>query len=78
VNPNSDKLAEYFDRLTQGYPSKAEQIKGCLSTLKGEEIMFATLNDIPGDIWKEWKVSTRLVLLVKGHMKKWEREQHRK
>jgi hypothetical protein len=78
LDPNSDKLTEYFDWLIQGYPGKAQQIRECLLTLKSKEIVFATLNDIPSDLWKEWRVSTGLVLLIKGHMKKWEREQNRK
>jgi len=78
VDPNSDKLTEYFDWLIRGYPGKAQQIQECLSTLKSEEIMFATLNDIPANVWKDWKMSTGLILLIKGHMKKWEREQNRK
>jgi hypothetical protein len=39
--------------------------------------MFATLNDIPNELWRDWKVANGLILLVKGHMKKWEREQAR-
>ena len=77
ANPNSDKLTESFDWLVRGYPGKAQQIRECSSTLKGEEIVFATINDIPNTLWKEWKVSNGLILLVKGHMKKWEREQAR-
>jgi hypothetical protein len=77
ADQNSDKLAEYFDWLVRGYPGKAQQIRECLSTLKGEEIVFATLNDIPSELWRDWKVSNGLILLVKGHMKKWEREQAR-
>ena len=76
-NPNADKLTEYFEWLIQGYPGKAQQITECLSTLRSEEIMFAMLHDIPGELWKDWKVSNGLILLVKGHMKKWEREQSR-
>jgi len=49
-----------------------------MSTLISEEIMFATLQDVTAELWKDWKVPTGLVLLVKGHMKKWEREQSRK
>ena len=77
VDPNSDKLTAYFHWLVQGYPGKGQQIRECLSTLKGEDIMFATLNDIPNDLWRDWKVANGLILLVKGHMKKWEREQAR-
>jgi hypothetical protein len=77
-DPNSDKLSDYFDWLTRGYPGKAQQIRECLSTLKSEEIVFATLCDIPSELWREWKVSNGLILLIKGHMKKWEREQARR
>jgi hypothetical protein len=76
-DPNSDKLSEYFDWLIQGYPSKAQQIRECLSTLKSEEIVFATLYDIPTELWRDWKVSNGLILLIKGYIKKWEREQGR-
>ena len=78
TDKSSDKLTEYFEWLAQGYPGKAQQIKECMATLIGEDIMFATLTDISTELWKEWKVPTGLVLLVKGHMKKWERELSRK
>ena len=78
TDTDADKLTEYFQWLAQGYPGKAQQIQECLTTLKNEEIMFATLADITGELWKDWKVATGLVLLVKGHMKKWERQQGRK
>lgn len=76
-NVNSDKLTEYFDWLVKGYPGKTQQLRECLSTLKSEEIVFATLHDIPSELWKDWKVPNGLILMVKGHMKKWEREQAR-
>ena len=74
---NSDKLTEYFDWLVRGYPGKTQQLRECLSTLKSEDIVFATLHDIPSELWKEWKVPKGLILMVNGHMKKWEREQAR-
>ena len=74
---NSDKLTEYFDWLAKGYPGKAQQLRECLLTLKSEEIVFATLHDIPNELWREWKVPNGLILMVKGHMKKWERQQMR-
>ena len=70
-DPTSDKLTEYFDWLSLGYPGKSQQIKECLSMLKSEEIVYGTLSDIPTDLWKDWKVTTGVILLVKGHMKKW-------
>src|SRR5204862_3847552 len=77
ADPNSDKLTEYFDWLARGYPGKVQQIGECLSTLKGKEIVFTTINDISNELWRDWKVSNDLILLVKGHMKKWECEQAR-
>ena len=76
-DPNSDKLTEYFDWLARGYPGKAQQLRECLSTLKSEEIVYRTVHDIPNELWKDWKVPNGLILMVKGHMKKWEREQAR-
>jgi hypothetical protein len=73
-----DKLTEYFDWLMQGFPGKAKQLQECLTTLRSEEILFATVQDIPTELWKDWKISNGLILLVKGQMKKWEREQGRK
>jgi len=76
-DPNSDKLTEYFDWLARGYPGKAQQLRECLSTLKSEEIVYGMVHDIPNELWKDWKVPNGLILMVKGHMKKWEREQAR-
>ena len=74
-DPNSDKLKEYFDWLVRGYPGKVQQLRECLLTLKSEEIVYGTVHDIPNELWKDWKVPSELILMVKGHMKKWEREQ---
>src|SRR5579859_5441968 len=76
-DPNSDKLREYFDWLARGYHGKAQQLRECLSTLKSEEIVYGTVHDIPNELWRDWKVPNGLILMVKGHMKKWEREQAR-
>lgn len=73
-----DKLKEYFDWLIKGFPGKSEQLEECLVTLRSEEILFTTLPEVPTELWKEWKISTGLILLVKTQMKKWEREQGRK
>jgi len=73
-----DKLRDYFDWLIRGFPGKSEQLKLCLETLRSEEIVFTTLHEVPTELWREWKISHGLILLVKGHIKKWERELVRK
>src|SRR5208282_713327 len=53
----TDKLQEYFGWLMNGYPGKAQQLQDCLTTLRIEEVLFASLQDVPAELWKEWNVS---------------------
>ena len=56
------------------YPAMKQQLEECLVILTSEEIVFGTLLDVPIDLWKEWRVSNGLMIMVKGHTKKYECE----
>jgi len=68
-----DKLAEYFNWLTRLNPTKAEQLGQCFETLKKQDIVFGTVTDITDELFEVWGISHGLRLLLKSHMKKWER-----
>ena len=74
TDADTDKLTKYFAWLSQCYPAMKQQLEECLVTLKGEEIIFGTLLDIPVELWKEWRVSNGVMIMVKGHTKKYERK----
>jgi hypothetical protein len=78
IDVDADKLAKYFEWLAKVYPAMKQQLEECLVTLKDEEIVFGTLLDVPAELWKEWRVSNGLMIMVKGHTKKYERESSKK
>ena len=51
-----------------------QQLEECLVTLTSEEIVFKTLLDVPIDLWNEWRMSNGLMIMIKDHTKKYERE----
>ena len=71
---DADKLTKYFQWLSKVYPAMKQQLEEYLVTLTSEEIVFKTLLDVPIDLWKEWCVSNGLMVMVKGHTKKYEHE----
>jgi hypothetical protein len=68
-----DKLAEYINWVTKIHPTKSDQLVVCLETLRSQDIVFETVDDITNDLWEAWGVSHGLRLLLKSHLKKWER-----
>ena len=71
---DGNKLTKYFQWLSKVYPAMKQQLEECLVTLNSEDIVFGTLLDVPIDLWKEWRVSNGLMIMIKGHTKKYERE----
>jgi hypothetical protein len=51
-----------------------ERLKECLLILKSKGIVYGTLLDIPTTCWKEWDVIDGLVIMIKGHVTKWNHE----
>jgi hypothetical protein len=74
IGDNRDKLTNYFDWLEGVYPAMKEQLQECLLILKTQEIVYGTLRDIPIVLWKEWDMISGLVIMVQGHMMKWDHE----
>src|SRR4030095_15472196 len=74
IGDNQDKLTNYFDWLEGGYPAMKEQLEECLLILKTQGIVYGTLRDVPTALWKEWDVISGLVIMVQGHMTKWDHE----
>ena len=69
----TDKLTDYIEWLIQRYPTKSEQLNGCLETLKGKDIVFETLDTIDNILWESWDVSDGIRLMLKSHQRKWQR-----
>ena len=74
IGDNRDKLTNYFNWLAVVYPAMEEQLQECFRILKSKGIVYGTLLDIPTTLWKEWDVIDGLVIMVKGHTKKWDHE----
>ena len=74
MDVDADKLTKHFQWLSNIYPVMKQQLEECLVTLKSEDIVFGTILDVPIDLWKEWRVSNGLMIMIKGHTKKYERE----
>ena len=74
IGDNRDKLANYFNWLAGVYPTMEEQLQECSLILKNKGIVYGTLLDVPTTLWKEWEVIDGLMIMVKGHTKKWEHE----
>ena len=51
-----------------------KQLQEYLMILKNKGIVYGTLLDVPAILWKEWNMLDGLVIMVTGHMKKWEHE----
>ena len=74
IGDNRDKLTNYFDWLAGVYPAMEGQLQECLLTLKTDGIVYGTLLDVPATLWKEYGILPGLVIMVRGHTKKWDRE----
>ena len=74
IGDNRDKLTNYFDWLGGVYPAMEDQLQECLLTLKTDGIVYGTLLDVPATLWKEYGTLSGLVIMVRGHTKKWDRE----
>jgi hypothetical protein len=70
---DADKLVEYINWVTKIHPTKADQLAACLETLRSQDIVFETVDDITNDLWEAWGISHGIKLLLKSHLKKWER-----
>jgi hypothetical protein len=66
-------LSEYFDWLFKTYPTKAEPLGQCLETLRTKDIVYETISDISDELFNEWGCSAGVRLMVRSHMKKWDR-----
>ena len=71
-----DKLTDYIAWLIKRYPTKFEQLIGCLETLKDKDIVFETVETIDRDRWEAWGVSDGISLMLKSHQRKWKRTRH--
>jgi hypothetical protein len=73
IDPTVDKLTEYFTWLSKLHPTKAEQLTGCLTMFRANDIVLGTIRDVDKEIYVEWGISIGLRLLLTSHLKKWER-----
>ena len=70
---NDDKLTLYVDWLARKNPTLMEQLTQCLEKLKGVNIVFNTLSEVPDTLFDTWGFEVGIPLLLKSQMKKYER-----
>ena len=55
------------------HPTKVESLTLCLEIFQKKDIVFGTIENVTDALFDKWEVSDGLRLMLRSHMKKWER-----
>jgi len=73
ADPTIDKLAEYIKWLIKLNPTMAESLTLCLEIFQKKDIVFGTIMEVTDALFDKWEISDGVRLMLRSHMKKWER-----